>query len=544
MRFQKPPARRSRHHSFNPLTVFLTLLLPAAGQSEPAALRAKPAPAETALIFYDSSGPYGWIGGLHAKMLANLLGHFQLDYTISPVESYTPGSIGLARATFYFGTVFDNPLPASFLQEVMSTDKPVCWFRYNLWQVGRDSEFGSAFETRTGFRFEFMDSSGYESVTYEGEAFDKNQIDAELGRTTILDPHLAAAPAMACRQTTSSCIPYIIQGGNFWYVADSPFAYLGEEDRYVVFADLLHDILKVSHPQSHRAIIRLEDVDPTSPSEQLRLAADYLHSEGVPFLISVVPVYADPLGFFNQGVSKTVPMSRAPEFVETLKYLVAQGGQIVLEGYTHQYDSIANPYSGVTGEDYEFFRVTVDAQNNFVEYGPVPDDSKHWVQSRVREALRQFKHTGLSVTAWQTPQYAASALDYTVFADFFPLTIQRVLYSDDAAGVAPGNGKKTGPLGTQTHFAGQFFPYVIQRDAYGQKVVPENIGNIILFPLGGSPQRLPSDLIRAAKKNLAVRDGWASAFIHPFLDLSYLRELVQGVKASGYVYVPLAADVQ
>ena len=544
MRFQHPRPIRPGPHFFKPLMVFLVSLLPAAGQSEPMPLRSKPAPPETALILYDSSGPYGWIGGLHAKMLANLLGHFQLDYTINPVESYSPGSIGLARATFYFGSVFNNPLPASFLEEVMATDKPVCWFRYNLWQVGRDSEFGSQFETRTGYRFEFMDLSGYEIINYKGNTFAKDQLDAELGRATILDPNLAAAPAMACRQTTSDCIPYIIHGGNFWYVADSPFAYLGEEDRYVVFSDVLHDILQVSHPESHRAIIRLEDVDPTSPTEQLRQAADYLHSEDVPFLVSVVPVYADPLGFFNQGIPKTVLMSRAPEFVETLKYMVAQGGQIVLEGYTHQYDGAANPYTGVSGDDYEFFRVTLDAQNNFVDYRPVPEDSKHWVQDRIRDALRQFKHTGLSVTAWQTPQYAASALDYTVFADSFPLTIQRVLYSDDAEGTGRGNGKKPGTIGTGTHLAGQFFPYVIQRDAYGQKVVPENIGNIVLVPVGGFPPRLPADLIRAAKKNLAVRDGWASAFIHPFLDLACLRELVKGVKASGYVYVPLAADLQ
>src|SRR6266446_2443591 len=144
------------------------------------------------LILYDSTGPYGWIGGLHARMLANLLGHFQLDYSLVPVESYDPGSIGLSRATFYFGNVFNNALPASFLREVMSTDKPVCWFRYNLWQIGRDSDFGSQFEARTGFRFEFMDSSGYEVITYKGETFAKNQLDAELGRTTILDSNLAA----------------------------------------------------------------------------------------------------------------------------------------------------------------------------------------------------------------------------------------------------------------------------------------------------------------------------------------------------------------
>src|SRR5437762_8514212 len=235
----------------------LLLLRAVAGLSESPPSPAAPASSEWALTFYDSSGVYGWIGGVHARMLANLLGHFQLDYRIVPVESYRPGSIAHARATFYFGTAFDNPLPASFLHDVMSTDKPVCWFRYNLWQIGRDSIFGSQFERRTGFRFDFMDLSGYELIRYKGETFGKNPLDAELGRATILDPSLAVAPAVACQPATSNCIPYIVHGGNFWYVADAPFTYLAEEDRYVAFTDALHDILQITHRESHRALIRL-----------------------------------------------------------------------------------------------------------------------------------------------------------------------------------------------------------------------------------------------------------------------------------------------
>jgi uncharacterized protein YdaL len=540
----KPATELSSRALLKALIALLILLLPGAGLCDPRPSRRKPAPREAALILYDSSGPDGWIGGLHARMLANLLGHFQLSYSIEPVEDYRRGSIGDSRATFYVGSVFDNPLPRAFLQDAMAAEGPVCWFKYNLWQLGRDTAFGSEFETRTGFRFEFMDSSGYELINYKGETFTKNQLDAELGVATILDSDLAAAPALACQQATTNCIPYIVHGGNFWYVADAPFAYLDEEDRYLVFADLLHDILRIPHPESHRAVIRLEDIDPTYPTDLLERAADYLHAEGVPFLVSVIPVYVDPLGFYNDGVPQTVALTRAPEFVHALEYMESQGGQIVLHGYTHQYDRVPNPYTGVSGDDYEFFRVTVDAQNAFVDYLPVPQDSKHWAKSRIHDALDQLKRTGLSAIAWETPHYAASPLDYEVFADRFPLTIQRVLYFDSAGHMAGRNGKRRSMFDSGGHNAGQFFPYVIHRDLYGQKIVPENIGNIGLVPFGGSPMRLPSDLIRAAKKNLAVRDGWASGFFHPFLDLSYLQELVRGVKALGYDYVPLSDDLQ
>src|SRR5262249_25849552 len=154
-------------------------------------------------------------------------------------------------------------------------------------------------------------------------------------------------------------------------------------------------------------------------------------------------------------------------------------------------------------DDYEFFRVTVDAQTNVVTFAPVPEDSAAWVHERLNASANEFTVAGLNPVAWETPHYTASALDYAIFATNFPLTIQRVLYSD-AAG----------------HSAGQFFPYTIETDVYGQRIIPENLGNV--SPVGSLlyPPRLPSDIIRAARKNLVIRDGWASAFFHPYLDLA------------------------
>lgn len=54
---------------------------------------------------------------------------------------------------------------------------------------------------------------------------------------------------------------------------------------------------------------------------------------------------------------------------------------------------------------------------------------------------------------------------------------------------------------------------------------------------------MPEDIIRAAAANLAVRDSWASPYFHPFLDIGYLRQVVQGVKALGYTYVSVSPDI-
>src|SRR5207248_374988 len=102
---------------------------------------------------------------------------------------------------------YNNPLPSAFLQDVMATSKPVCWFKYNLWNLGNASSFGMQFETKFGFGFEYMDSSGFPQIEFNGETFAKNQLDAEIGRTTIINSNRAHAVAIARQLPASNAIP-------------------------------------------------------------------------------------------------------------------------------------------------------------------------------------------------------------------------------------------------------------------------------------------------------------------------------------------------
>ena len=38
-----------------------------------------------------------------------------------------------------------------------------------------------------------------------------------------------------------------------------------------------------------------------------------------------------------------------------------------------------------------------------------------------------------------------------------------------------------------------------------------------------------------------VRDGFASFFFHPYLDISYLQQTVDGLQAAGYTFVSPAS---
>ena len=505
------------------------LLLACLALVQPLACAAASGPASPrALILYDSASSYGWLGELHALQVANLLGHFPVEWTIEPVEGYVAGEVADYSVMFYLGTVFDNPLPPAFLSDVMTTDRVVCWFEHNLWQIAwNEARFWDpAFTARYGFQFAGVDESGFPEVQYKGESLLKDPLDPAIGATIVFDEGLAEVKAVAHRPATDTqpeaSWPYVVHAGNLWYFADSPFTYVSEEDRYLVFCDLIHDIVGIDHAPSHRALIRIEDVDPTVVPKDLTDIATYLKSQSAPFEVSVIPVFNDPLGVLNGGVAWQVKLSDASPVVRALERMVSDGGRIILHGYTHQYDATPNPYNGLTSDDCEFFISTWSDESGKTDLvGPVPEDSVEWVNGRIDAGLAELSANGFTPVAWETPHYASSALDAVEFGRRFDLVSGRQLYFGSF----------------EQYFAGQFYPYVIERDIYGQKVLPENLGNVEPEPFYDYPARFPVDIVRAAQKNLVIRDGWASAYFHPGLDLGYLADIVQGVKALGYAYV-------
>jgi len=513
--------------SFNRLLLLLLCLLAgAAGFAFGTRL-----PATSALVLYDSSGPYGWIGTLQSKEMLNLLGHFPLTTRALPVERYRAGDVNRYDVTFYLGTVYNNALSAAFLQDVMTTDRTVCWMGYNLWKIAWDAQnqHNPAFLSRFGLRFDGLDFTGYPEVQYKGQSLTKELADPTMGFLTIVDSGKTAVYATAVRTGSLPTTPYLVRGGNLWCVADDPFSYVTMTDRHLAFADVLHDVLGIAHAERHRAILRIEDVNPTSDPADLYAVADVLASYGVPYVVSVIPQYLDPRGVYSGGVPETLTLAGAPAVVNALRYMTARGGQIVQHGATHQYRNLPNPYTGVTADDYEFFRVAFDNQHVQRFRGPVPEDSFVWALSRVRRGQSLLASVNLPAVAWLTPHYLASEQDYRAFAAAYPIALDRGTYF-----VTLARGR--------FNFVNQLCPYTTT-DIYHQFRVPETIGAITPNGFGVGAPSLPADLIQRAQCNLVVRDGWAAGYFHPFLDPAYLDELIQGIQGLGYEFVPVNADV-
>ncbi len=431
-----------------------------------------------------------------ARQMGELLGHFHTRVTIKCSDDYQAGEMAPYDVVFFIGYSAGYSPPAAVMKDVNERTRTLVWL--NTGMVAFNARFPAA--ARYGFEPLRVETEGdYSTVHYGTETFTREE--SNLTFTRVTDAEKCNVVATVSGQDVT--MPYILRSGEFWYFADSPFAYATEEDRYLLFADLLHDILKEDHPPSHRAIIRIEDVHPLEDPDRLRAVADLLSSEKVPFLIALVPFYVDP----TQGIR--VSLSDKPDFVDAIHYMVRLGGTVVLHGVTHQ-------YKGVTASDYEFW----DEKTN----KPIKEDSPDYVRKKLGAGLAECFRNGIYPVAWETPHYTASQIDYDTVGTVFSSAIEQRLAID-----APDYC--------------QYFPYIIEHDLHGQKIYPENLGYVPYDPSeSDSAAEQVEKMIDYARKNLNVRDGFASCFYHSFIPLEHLERLVEGFKELGYVFFDLKSE--
>jgi uncharacterized protein YdaL len=477
------------------------------------------------LVVYDHTGPYAWLGEDYGISAVNLVSHFGA-WTAHPIGSYKAGELAGYTAVIYVGSTYDEPIPVPFLDDVLAATKPVIWMYDNIWQLtARQADFSA----KHGFTWKGFDFSASTTVNYKGTALTRDPLNAPSGLMdyVITDPTKVTTVASAVRPDGTT-FPWAVKSGTLTYIGEIPFSYVTGDDRYLVFSDMLFDALAPTTASRHRAAVRIEDVGPDADPAELTAVADYLFSKKIPFTVAIYSRYRDPKGVYNNGVAEDYTLRTRPLVVTALKYMQTKGGTLLMHGYTHQLNALNNPYDGVSANDFEFYTAHIDTANNVIYDGPVTGDTTAWATGRITSSKADWLLAGLTTpTIFEPPHYAASAVDYKVFQSVYGTRYDRGLYF-------PGN--LTGGVADATKLMGQYFPYAV-RDVYGSAVIPENLGNIEPEPFNNHPARLPADLIGTAKSNLAVRDGSASFFYHPYLGTAYLQQTVEGIQALGYTFV-------
>src|SRR5712671_4992070 len=477
------------------------------------------------LVLYDTTGPWGWLGEIYASMAGNLASHFGA-WVAMPVVSYTAGTLQQYSACIYIGPTYGEPLPAAFLTDVYAGTTKVIWIYDNIWQLTASQP---QFAVQYGFMPWVFDTSPVATVTYKSQSVRRYSANA----AGIMSYSSIGAPATVlaeCVRADGTTFPWAVRSGNLTYIGEVPFAYMTEGDRYLILCDLLFDALAPTTATQHRALVRLEDLHPLSDPTALLQTAEWLFSKGIPFSFHITARYLDPNGYYNGGVPQDVPLSTQPLMIAAIRTMQLLGGVMIHHGYTHQYSNITNPYTAVTGDDCEFYRITSNSSNGVLTFvGPLPGDTdSSWAQGRFNSFAAELAAAGFTMPAISTfPAYAASVPDYQAEARTFAARAERVLYFP---------GVLTNQTIDYTRPAGQYVPYSV-RDVYGSKVLPDTLGGIDPDVYYNIPPRLPADIIADAQRTLVVRDGVASFFYNPEDPLSYLQQTVQGLLDLGYQFV-------
>ena len=169
----------------------------------------------------------------------------------------------------------------------------------------------------------------------------------------------------------------------------------------------------------------------------------------------------------------------------------------------------------------------------------LPGDSIPWALNRIEDGLWQMLNLGFRPVAWETPHYIGSPSTLQAVAQVHRSAYQRhVYFTSDHPDLTPGMG---------ADFAvDQFSPYILERDIYGLRIMPETLGNLQYFEFGAEEEFTSKELLENAKYMRAVRDGFASFFVHPFLMLpsgdydgrgyQHLTEIIEGISELGFTW--------
>lgn len=443
------------------------------------------AEAKDALVLYDGTKEKSE-AFKSARYTANLLDHFSSigQTAVRALDDIPPELVRGKDFIFIVCEEGQASASAGLLAELAAYPGQIIWIGMHV------DKLLEAAPGRWGFALVDFVSSPSWTVRYNGTEFSKE--DPELSHVRILDP--ANTPVLASAQDgRGRSYPYVLRSRNLWYFADSPFSYALESGRFLILADLLHDIVGEDHAGQRQALVRIEDVNPESKPRSLKALADYLYRAGVPFQVSLIPIFKNPEDQYE------LTLSDRPEVVQALRHMVRRGGTIVLHGATHQ-------SRGLSADDYEFW--------DDIAGVPISHESPDWIDERIKRALDECFANGLYPLAWETPHYSASQSTYRTIARYFNTFNDRIMAAEIS--------------GTQ-----QILPYPVRLKSLGINLVPENLGYVRIE----NPD--PAEIVAAAKKMLAVRDGMASFFFHPFVPRRHLKHIIRSMKSLGWTFISL-----
>ena len=146
-----------------------------------------------------------------------------------------------------------------------------------------------------------VDNTDVPVIEYDGRRLQRRTGTRELMNRVEVTPDGQAVSLGIARHADGSGYPWAVRARNLTYIGEVPFSYVDTKDRYTAAADLIQQLVAPDAPDRKRALIRIEDVGPTTDPQQIRRIADSLAARQIPFTIATFPYYRDPRGAAHDG---------------------------------------------------------------------------------------------------------------------------------------------------------------------------------------------------------------------------------------------------
>ncbi len=411
-------------------------------------------------------------------LLSQQLGHFNTKVIRMKEDEYKKGMIEQYDYIFYLSLREDKEANKNLLNDLLYTNKNIVWYGENADEL---------IEARGNIPLEYHGSSyHYKQVKYKNKDM---TISGFTGKNILIEPVNGSIKTYGSVSNGMDEYPLIINYNNYWFMTGLDTYNL----KYLVFSDVLHEILVENHHCEKKVYLRIEDIHSRRSPGNIKKIANYLKSQDIPFMAVVIPVYIDPKG------NQEYPLGSEKKIIDSLKYMVEKGGTIVQHGYTHQY------YQSTTGEGFEFWDIKKDKPLNL--------DYQKYILDRVVKGLTIFLENDLYPLAFISPHYAMAQQGYQELKQYYSTIVGEIQTSD-------------------RRFNSSSFPYISKNTDFFNILIPESLGYVAINEEDSSI----TDILIKAEELSILRDVQTGVFFHPFIDINYLTKIIEGLRERGYTF--------
>lgn len=422
---------------------------------------------EKALIIYENQKTFSYKENV-VNHLNELLYKFNKSVDNIYVNDYKKGTL----------TKYDSVFVINIENEINNTDllDDLTNYKNSIYWIGNRIEDLLSYSNKYDLIYDKKVNS-INKLNYKG----KNLTISGSDYFDVVNTRGENNKVLATMKDSYNEYPYVINNKNLYFIAEYKI------DQSFIFEDTLNDFYNIKNFEKGKVFVRIEDVHLFRDKNNLKEIVDYLYSEGIPFMIALIPAYVD------SKTGKINTIKDDPEFIQTIKYMQDRGGSVILHGYMHSLDK-----REISGEGYEFWDMEKDET--------ISENMENYVKDRVLSGLRVCVEQGIYPLAFEAPHYAMDQNGYTELKKYFSTYVGQYQNNNE-------------------NFATSSFPYIIEGSKNFNILIPENLGYI------ERDNKFSIDIIKNNFYKLSMVRGYTGGFFfHPYMNIDYLKQVISYLK--------------